>query len=104
MGEISLKEFEAVLARELKPIRDDIHEIKTTMFGPEGRTGVAADVTEALKLSKEHETILRGKDKTSGVIKKINHLWFVATTGAVGLFWKAWDFFSNNPPAGPPHH
>lgn len=40
----------------------------------------------------EHEDILRGKDRTSGMIKKINYLWILAGTGAGGLLWKLWDF------------
>ena len=42
----------------------------------------------------EHEDILRGRDRTSGIIKKINYLWVVAGTGASGLAWKIWEFFS----------
>ncbi len=41
----------------------------------------------------EHEDILRGKDRTSGMIKKINYLWILAGTGAGGLIWKLWEFF-----------
>jgi len=41
----------------------------------------------------EHEDILRGKDRTSGMIKKINYLWVVAGTGAGGMLWTAWKFF-----------
>ncbi len=103
MSQISLAEFKGILDEALKPIREDISEIKGTMFGPEGRTGVAADVTKALTLSEEHETILRGKDKTSGMIKKMNYLWGVAFSGAAGLFWKAMEYFSKNPPP-PTHH
>ncbi len=40
----------------------------------------------------EHEDILRGKDRTSGMIKKINYLWILAGTGAGGLLWKLWEF------------
>jgi len=101
MGEINASQFKAILGEALSPIREDIHEIKKTMFGPEGRTGVAADATKALELSEEHEEIFRGRDKSSGMIKKMNHLWLFASTGAVGLFWKVWDYFSKNPP---PHH
>jgi len=74
MGEVTLSDIEKALENALKPICSDIAEIKTTMFGPEGRTGVAADATKALDLSVEHEEILRGRDKSSGIIKKINHL------------------------------
>jgi hypothetical protein len=42
----------------------------------------------------EHEDILRGKDRTSGMIKKINYLWIVAGTGAGGLIWKLWEYMS----------
>jgi hypothetical protein len=102
MTEFTLADIEVVLARELKPIREDISEIRLTMFGPENRSGLVADVSEAHKLAKKHETMLRGKDGTSGLVKKINYLWGVAMSGAIGLFWKAWDYLSNNPP--PPHH
>lgn len=43
----------------------------------------------------EHEDILRGKDRTSGMIKKINYLWVVAGTGASGMIWKGWEFFTS---------
>jgi len=43
----------------------------------------------------EHEDILRGMDRTSGIIKKINYLWVVAGTGATGMIWKAWEFFGS---------
>lgn len=104
MGDLTLAEIESALEKQLQPIHDDIAEIKLTMFGPEGRTGVAADVTEAHGLAKKHEVMLRGRDGTSGIVKKINYLWGVALSGAAGLFWKAVDFFSSNPPPPPPHH
>jgi len=43
----------------------------------------------------EHEDILRGRDRTSGMIKKINYLWVVAGTGATALFWKSWEFLTS---------
>jgi len=42
----------------------------------------------------EHEDILRGKDRTSGIIKKINYLWVISGAGAGGLGWSVWEFFS----------
>jgi len=103
MPEVTLEAIGQLLESKLKPIEEDISEIKKTMHGKEGRTGVAADATKALELAEEHETILRGKDKSSGMIKKINHLWCVAGGAWVaGIFMKAMDYFSNNPT--PPHH
>jgi len=49
-----------------------------------------------IKTVEEHEDILRGKDRTSGMIKKINYLWVVAGTGAGGLIWKLWEFLGAN--------
>lgn len=43
----------------------------------------------------EHEDILRGKDRTSGIIKKINYLWVVAGTGATGMAWSLFEFFAS---------
>jgi len=42
----------------------------------------------------EHEDILRGKDRTSGMIKKINYLWVLSGAGAGGLGWSVWEFFA----------
>ncbi len=102
MSDLTLEKIEKVLKAQLEPIHEDIAEIKKTMFGPEGRTGVASDVTKALDLSEKHEVMLTGRDGTSGIVKKINYLWGVAMTGAVGLFWKIWDYLASNPP--PPQH
>ena len=86
----------------------DLHEFKNDLKEIIGDKFDAHEERERLmfaplsKTVQEHENILRGKDRTSGMIKKMNHLWFVASTGAIGLFWKAWDFLSHNP--NPPSH
>lgn len=90
------QDFERILDEKLKPICDELKGFKVTLFGPEGRTGLVADVTKARDLAKKHETMLRGRDGTSGLVKKINYLWGIALTGAVGLFWKAWDFLTDH--------
>lgn len=102
MTGLTRADLEEILEDKLEPICDEIKGFKTTMFGPEGRTGLVADVSEAHSLAKKHETMLRGRDGTSGMVKKINYLWGVAMSGAVGLFWKVWDFLSHNP--NPPSH
>lgn len=62
---------------------DEHEKREKLMFGP---------LTETVE---EHEDILRGRDRTSGIIKKINYLWVVAGTGATGMIWKAWEFFGS---------
>ncbi|GJL77661.1 MAG: hypothetical protein NPINA01_06500 [Nitrospinaceae bacterium] len=96
MNDFTLKEFEDALENKLKPLCKEVRDIKKTMFGEDGRGGITADVAKAHDLAVDHEVILRGRDKASGLIHKINYLWGVAFTGAAGLFWKAYDWFSNN--------
>lgn len=104
MSEFSLEDLERIFDKKIKPLCSEIQGFKKTLFGEDGRGGIAKDVNRSLELSEQHEDILRGRDRTSGMIKKMNYLWGVALTGATGLFWKAWDWFSHNPPPPPPHH
>jgi len=102
MGEFTLADIENVIEKAIKPLADDISEIKLTLFGNEGRTGLVLDVSEAHTLAKKHETMLRGRDGTSGMVKKMNYLWVVAGGAwATGILSKAWEYLSSNPP---PHH
>ena len=43
----------------------------------------------------EHEDILRGRDRTSGIIKKINYLWVIAGSGSLGTAWAVWEFLAS---------
>lgn len=43
----------------------------------------------------EHEDILRGRDRTSGIIKKINYLWVIAGSGSLGTAWAVWKFLAS---------
>jgi len=67
-----------------------------TMFGEDSRSGVIRDLDDALEMSKDCHKILHGKDGRSGIIKDVNRILMFATTGAIALAWKVFEFFSHD--------
>ncbi|NIP61772.1 MAG: hypothetical protein GWO15_03100 [Nitrosopumilaceae archaeon] len=53
-----------------------------TMFGPDGTNGVAEYAKRAHALAEEHEQILRGRDRRSGMISEVN-VWKKVSGGGV---------------------
>lgn len=89
---IERDEMREILQAELKPVIEKLDGVHKTLYSVDGRKGLVVDVHEALQKAKEHELILRGHGRTSGMIGDVNRfkLW-AAGGGGLGILAAGWQ-------------